>query len=83
MIQTKPDVVVTEVFFDEKKVFFSLKDGRIIGAPLEWYPKLKNASEGEKAHYEISPSGYGVHWPLIDEDLSALGILDYRMVVNK
>ena len=83
MIQTKPDVVVTEVFFDEKKVFFSLQDGRIIGAPLEWYPKLRNASANERDDYEIAPSGYGVHWPSIDEDISAVGMLDYRMVVRK
>lgn len=32
--------------------------------------KLLNASEGERNLYRISPSGYGIHWPLIDEDLS-------------
>ncbi|MDO8965439.1 DUF2442 domain-containing protein [Algoriphagus sp.] len=32
--------------------------------------KLLDASEGERNLYRISPSGYGIHWPLIDEDLS-------------
>lgn len=82
MIQTKPDVVVVDVFFNEGKVFFSLMDGRVIGAPLKWYPRLLNATENERANYEISPSGYGVHWPLIDEDLSAVGILEYRMTAK-
>ena len=37
--------------------------------------KLANASEIERAKYQISPSGYGIHWPLIDEDLSIDGLL--------
>ena len=32
--------------------------------------KLLNASDIERMLYKISPSGYGIHWPLIDEDLS-------------
>ena len=37
--------------------------------------KLNRASEIERGNYEISPSGYGIHWPLIDEDLSIDGLL--------
>jgi hypothetical protein len=36
---------------------------------------LEKASHNEKNAYEISPSGYGVHWPLIDEDISIDGLL--------
>lgn len=32
--------------------------------------KLMHATSSERNTYEISPSGFGVHWPLIDEDLS-------------
>jgi len=32
----------------------------------------------ESAAYEISPSGYGIHWPLIDEDLSIDGLLGVK-----
>ena len=37
--------------------------------------RLKFATEIERSMYKISPSGYGIHWPLIDEDLSIDGIL--------
>ena len=37
--------------------------------------KLSEASNIEKNTYEISPSGYGIHWPLIDEDISIDGLL--------
>ena len=36
---------------------------------------LLNASEEERNSHEISPSGYGLHWPLLDEDLSIDGLL--------
>jgi hypothetical protein len=42
---------------------------------------LESASQNERNAYEISPSGYGVHWPLIDEDISIdalLGIIHKR-----
>jgi hypothetical protein len=38
-------------------------------------PVLGRASQGERNVYEISPSGYGIHWPLIDEDISVDGLL--------
>jgi len=38
-------------------------------------PRLFHASAEERAKYEVSPSGYGIHWPLIDEDLSIDGLL--------
>ncbi len=40
--------------------------------------KLSSASDIEKTTYEISPSGYGVHWPLLDEDISIDGLLGIR-----
>jgi hypothetical protein len=38
-------------------------------------PALEKASEAERNNFEISPSGYGVHWPLLDEDISIDGLL--------
>lgn len=38
-------------------------------------PALARASQHERDVYEISPSGYGIHWPLIDEDISIDGLL--------
>ncbi len=41
-------------------------------------PRLLRASPEERGKYEISPSGYGIHWPLIDEDLSIDGLLGIK-----
>jgi len=38
-------------------------------------PALKRASAKKRSTFEISPSGYGIHWPLLDEDLSIDGLL--------
>lgn len=53
----------------------SLSDGRVILVPVAWYPKLANATKKQLENFKISPSGYGIHWPDLDEDLSVLGFL--------
>ncbi|MCE9682348.1 DUF2442 domain-containing protein [Halomonas sp. M5N1S15] len=50
-------------------------DGRAISVPLAWYPRLANASQAEREHWELAGAGYGIHWPDIDEDLSTEGLL--------
>jgi hypothetical protein len=51
-------------------------DGRLIKVPLDIVSKkLLSANELERNLYKISPSGYGIHWPLIDEDLSVEALI--------
>jgi hypothetical protein len=51
-------------------------DGQEKMFPLnEVSPILENASDEERYSFEISPSGYGIHWPLLDEDVSIDGLL--------
>ena len=51
-------------------------DGRKYTFPLADISKrLADASPAEREKYEISPAGYGIHWPLIDEDLSIDGLI--------
>lgn len=82
MKTVKTDIKIKDVFFRDEKVFFSLEDGREIGAPLEWYPKLYTASKEELLDFSISPGGYGVHWNRVDEDLSAYGMLTHDQKKN-
>jgi hypothetical protein len=61
---------IEELTFDDKNMFLTV-DGRKISIALEAVSvKLSNASDIEKSLFTISPSGYGVHWPLLDEDIS-------------
>lgn len=36
---------------------------------------LDNAAKEERMRFEVAPSGYGIHWPLLDEDISIDGLL--------
>lgn len=71
----KPDGRVETVYFTRDSLVVDLMDGRTISVPLNWYPRLLNATRKERAHWEICGGGYGIHWPDIDEDLSTEGLL--------
>jgi hypothetical protein len=52
-----------------------LTDGRTISVPILWFPRLRDASPEQRAHYEIGAGGRGLHWPELDEDISVAGLL--------
>lgn len=52
-----------------------LKDGRTLTVPLEWFPRLRDASEVDRARFELYGDGYAAHWPTLDEDISIPGLL--------
>jgi hypothetical protein len=66
------------VRFDEGTLWVDLADGRTIGAPLAWFPRLLHATPEERAAVRISASGRGLHWDGIDEDISVEGLLAGR-----
>lgn len=63
------------VEFDAEMMHVHLTDGRIISAPLIWFPILCDASPEQRAQYEIGAGGRGLHWPELDEDLSIAGLM--------
>ncbi len=69
------DERVKAVRFDEDTMSVDLMDGRTISVPLAWYPRLMEATLSEREAWECSAAGYGIHWSLIDEDLSTEGLL--------
>ena len=66
---------IVDVKFSNEALIVYLTDVRILSVPLAWYPRLSEATKEQLENYEISPSGYGIHWPELDEDLSVLGFL--------
>jgi len=52
-----------------------LADGRTVSVPLAWSWRLSNATPAQRKRFEIIGNGEGVHWPDIDEDISARGML--------
>lgn len=66
----KFDDRAVDVSFTETALCFVLADGREISAPLEWFPKLRDASKAERDDWRLIGNGIGVHWPSIDEDIA-------------
>jgi len=52
-----------------------LQDGRSLTVPLEWFPRLRNATPKQREQWELIGSGIGIHWPEVDEDISVAGLL--------
>ena len=63
---------------DEDQLTLWLDDGRVVSAPLSWYPSLAEASPAERKIWQPSGAGHGIHWPALDYDLSVEGILEGR-----
>jgi Protein of unknown function (DUF2442) len=58
---------------DEDMMWVDLEDGRTLGVPLVWYPRLLHATQPQRENFFLSPSG--IHWDEIDEDISVAGLL--------
>lgn len=75
--------VIEKISFDRDKLVLHV-DGQIHTFNLSKIStRLENASSIERERFEISPSGYGIHWPLLDEDLSIDGLLSIRHSPHK
>ncbi len=64
------------VSFDADAMWVDFVDGRKLGVPLAYFPRLLNATPTQREHYEISGGGSGLHWEEIDEDIS----VDYLLL---
>lgn len=67
-----------DVSVDDVALHFVLADGREISAPLEWFPRLRDASETQRRNWRLIGKGIGVHWPDIDEDIAVSTLMRNR-----
>ena len=65
----------TKIWFDEFNMWINFADGRILAVPLEYFPRLLNATKEERNKYILSGNGTGIHWEELDEDISVHGLL--------
>ena len=71
-------VLVQAVCVTNDTLVVDFDHGRSVSLPLAWYPRLKNGTERERSTWRLCGGGQGVHWPMLDEDLSAAGLLAGR-----
>ena len=70
---TQMNSTPTRVHFDEDTMWVSLNDGRVIGAPLAWFPRLLHSTVEQREQVRLSSRG--LHWEALDEDISIAGLL--------
>ena len=74
------DERVSDVRCTDDTLTVDLMDGRSISVPLAWYPRLARGAPGQRANWQASAGGYGIHWPDLDEDVSVAGLLRGRVI---
>jgi len=63
------------VSVDDDALTIDLADGRRLSVPLDWFPRLLEATQAQRENWRLSGEGRGIHWPDVDEDLSVAGLL--------
>ena len=71
----RPGERVRDVRLTDDTLIVDLADGRTISVPLVWFPRLLHATSAQRANWQLSSGGFGIHWPDVDEDLSTDGLL--------
>lgn len=66
---------IAQVTVTNEALAVDLEDGRTIAVPIGWFPRLAYGTPAERAKFQISGAGYGIHWPDLDEDIGVEGLL--------
>ena len=67
--------IATRVRFEADTMWVELADGRTLGVPLAYFPRLLKATDEQRRQHVISGGGTGLHWEHLDEDISVKGLL--------
>ncbi len=74
-------ISATAARFDEHAMWVDPTDGRTLGVPLAWFPRLLRASAAARQRVEISR--LGLRWEDLNEDISVAGLLAGRSDMTK
>lgn len=67
--------LATKVYFEGTRLFVETDDGRKIGVPVEWFPRLAKATTAQRNNHRLIAGGAGIRWEDVDEDLSVQGLI--------
>jgi len=68
-------VLALNVRFTTDALLVALSDGREISTPLEWFPRLRDATPVQRKNWRLIARGIGIHWEDVDEDISVATLL--------
>ncbi len=69
-ILSSEELSITKLTIEKDSLVATISDGRIVSVPIVWFARLRDAPQEKLSNFELSPSGYGIHWPELDEDVS-------------
>ena len=70
-----PATFIEHATLDDEALTVQLSDGRVLSVPLAWFPRLVHGTPEERANWRLIGQGEGLHWPDLDEDISAEGLI--------
>lgn len=73
MLESELEVAPVRVVVTDHQLIVDLADGRIVSAPLTWYPRLAHGTPAERANVELWDDS--LEWPALDEQISVRGLL--------
>ena len=76
VLEAEPTAVAVQV--SDVWLTVDLMDGRTLQVPLDWYPRLVNATAAERAYWQLLGNGYAIEWPDLDEHIGVEGLLAGR-----
>ena len=71
----KTEALAVDVSCSKDALSVRLTDGRIVPVPLVWFPLLADASPKQRSEWTLIGGGIGIHWEVIDEDISIASLL--------
>ena len=74
-LAVKIDSHAVDVQIENNALHFILADGRDISAPLEWFPRLRDATDDQRKKWRFIGNGVGVHWSEIDEHIAVSSLM--------
>ena len=75
LVNKSTNVMASKIWFSNDMLYVLLQDGREIGVPLLWFPRLRKANQVQLNDWHFIGNGIGIHWESIDEDISISALL--------
>lgn len=69
------EALAVDVSCSDDELSVVLSDGRKVTVPVAWFPRLVGASQVQRNHWELIGGGLGIHWVMVDEDISVASLL--------
>lgn len=74
-VTTPTAILAVDVNFSEDALMVRLSDGREVSVPLEWFPRLREATPVQRDDWRLIARGIGIHWEAVDEDIAVSTLL--------